>query len=247
MCRHLGYLGPACAVGELLTHGPHSLQTQSFAPRDMRGGGTLNADGYGAAWWAEAGAARYRSAAPMWTDRAGVQTLSAVRSTAVLAAVRSATVGMPVVATAAAPFTDGHWAFSHNGVVRGWPHSVAPLAQTLPITDLLTLDAPTDSALLWAALRHRLAHADAADAVAGLVLEVAAAAPGSRLNLLLGDGEQLVATTWEHALSYRVADDAVVLASEPWDDDPAWQSVPDRSLVRAKAGSVTVTPLMPAT
>jgi len=250
VCRHIGYLGPVCSVGELLTRGQHCLQTQAFAPRDMRGGGTINADGYGAAWWTEDGAARYHSAAPMWTDTAGVQTLNAVHSTAVLAAVRSATVGMPVVATAAAPFTDGRWAFSHNGVVRGWPDAMASLAQQLPVTDLMTMDAPTDAALLWALLRDRLRRSEPADAVAELVCEVDAAAPGSRLNLLLSDGVQLVATAWEHSLSYLDGagsaldqPDHVVIASEPYDDDPAWQSVPDHSLVTARPGAVTVTEL----
>lgn len=242
MCRHLAYLGPSCVVGELLTRGPCSLQTQSYAPRDMRGGGTINADGYGVAWWDSGVALRYRSDRPMWTDSEGAAAVSTTRSCAVLAAVRSATVGMPVVSTACAPFTDGLWAFSHNGVVRGWPQSLVPLAQTLPVADLLTMDAPTDSALLWAALRPELAD-DPADAVARLVLRVAAEAPGSRLNVLASDGQQLLATAWGHSLSYLVGEDYVLVASEPYDDDPTWRSVPEHSLVTARAGEVTVTAL----
>lgn len=242
MCRHLAYLGTPCAVGELLTRGQHSLQTQSWAPRDMRGGGTINADGYGVAWWQQGVAARYRSERPMWTDAEGAAAVSNNRSGAVLAAVRSATVGMPVISTACAPFTDGHWAFSHNGRVMGWPHSVAPLAQTMPVVDLLTMDAPTDSALLWARLRPDLAR-EPVGAVAELVTRVASDAPGSRLNLLLSDGEQIIATAWGHALSWLVRDDCTVVASEPYDDDPAWEPVPEHSLVTARAGEVTVTAL----
>jgi len=135
-------------------------------------------------------------------------------------------------------------------VVRGWPHALATLAQQLPVTDLMTMDAPTDSALLWALLRNRLRRNEPTQAVAELACEVAAAAPGSRLNLLLSDGEQIVATAWEHSLSYLAADDleghnSVVVASEPYDDDPAWQSVPDHSLVTARPGNVTVTALEP--
>ena len=37
---------------------------------------------------------------------------------------------------------------------------MAGLAAELPVTDLLTLDAPTDSALLWALVRHRLRAGD---------------------------------------------------------------------------------------
>jgi glutamine amidotransferase len=163
---------------------------------------------------------------------------------AILAAVRSATVGMPVVAAAAAPFLDGRWLFSHNGVVAGWPDTVAPLAARLPIRDLLTLDAPTDAALLWALVRHRLRDGSGlARAVLDTVAEVRAAAPGSRLNLLLTDGATLVATTVGHALSVRSGSGSVLVSSEPLDDDPAWQPVPDGHLVIATPSTVEVSPL----
>ena len=44
MCRHLGYLGPPVPMKGLLFDLPHALATQAWAPRDMRGGGTINAD-----------------------------------------------------------------------------------------------------------------------------------------------------------------------------------------------------------
>src|SRR4051812_49995497 len=93
---------------------------------------------------------------------------------------------MPVTEAAAAPFTAGRGLFSHNGVVRGWPDSLAELAKTLPVTALLTLEAPTDSAVLWALLRARLAAGeDPLTAVAGLTAALEAGAPRPPLNLLL--------------------------------------------------------------
>ncbi|OLB76760.1 MAG: ergothioneine biosynthesis protein EgtC [Actinobacteria bacterium 13_2_20CM_2_71_6] len=245
MCRHLGYLGPPIPLSTVLFEPPHSLAHQSFAPKDMRRGGTINADGFGVAWYpAGADPVRYRRACPLWTD-ADLPALARVTmAPAILAAVRSATVGMPVVETAAAPFLDGRWAFSHNGVVAGWPDAVAPLAARLPTRDLLTLDAPTDSAVLWALVRHRLrTGADLAKALLDTVCEVAAVAPGSRLNLLLTDGTTLVASTLGHALSYRATPGAVLVSSEPLDDDPAWQPVPDGRLVVATPSTVEVSPL----
>ena len=116
-------------------------------------------------------------------------------------------------------------------MIRGWPGAVAGLAAELPVTDLLTLDAPTDSALLWALVRHRLrAGDDPAAVLAGVVRAVAAAAPGSRLNLLLTDGAAVWATTWTHALSVRVDAGAVTVASEPFDGSGGWVAVPDRHL-----------------
>jgi glutamine amidotransferase len=245
MCRHLAYLGPSVSLRALLFDPPHSLVRQSWAPRDMRGGGTVNADGFGVGWYPDGGEpVRYRSAQPIWSDPALPDLAAATVTGAVLAAVRSATVGMPVHAGAAAPFAEGPWLFSHNGVVRGWPDSVAGLAATLPVRDLLTLDAPTDAALLWALVRHRLrAGADPAEALADTVRAVAAAAPGSRLNLLLTDGRTVVATAAGHALSVRADGDAVLLASEPFDDHPAWRPVPDGHLVVATPAGLRTSPL----
>ena len=244
MCRHLAYVGAPLPLSALLFDPPHSLARQSWAPRDMRGGGTINADGFGVGWFAASGPVRYRRATPLWSDT----TLPALAATlhvgAALAAVRSATTGMPVVETAAAPFGDERWLFSHNGVVAGWPDSVAKLAAALPTADLMTLEAPTDAALLWALVRHRLrAGAEPAAALAATVAEVGSAAPGSRLNLLLTDGSSIVATTAGHALSVRRDDTGVLVSSEPLDDEPAWRPVPDRTLLTAGHTELALTPL----
>lgn len=241
MCRHLAYLGPPLTLRALLFDPPHSLLRQSWAPRDMRGGGTINADGFGVGWYPDGGGApvRYRRAQPMWSDPTVAELAAVTSAGAVLAAVRSATVGMAIVDTAAAPFAEGRWLFSHNGVVRGWPDSVVPLAAELPVRDLLTLDATTDSALLWALVRHRLRAGDTpARAVAATVTSVAAAAPGSRLNLLLTDGYTVVASAAGHALSIRTTPASVLLVSEPHDDEPGWREVPEGQLVEATATEV---------
>jgi glutamine amidotransferase len=245
VCRHLAYVGAPVRLADLVLTPEHSLLRQSWAPRDMRGGGTVNADGYGIGWYAGAPEpVRLRRAGPMWTDASLPRLAEEISSGAVLAAVRSATVGMPVVETACAPFTTGRWLFSHNGLVRGWPSSVAALASRLPVTDLLLMDAPTDSALLWALLKARLSAGEQpADAVAALVTEVAEAAPTSRLNLLLTDGEQIVGTAWTHALWVRATADAVVVASEPYDEHPDWREVPDGHLVTATTSTVDITRL----
>ncbi|ANY09016.1 ergothioneine biosynthesis protein EgtC [Pseudonocardia sp. HH130630-07] len=252
MCRHLAHLGPPRTLAALLLEPEHGLLAQSYAPADMRGGGTINADGFGVGWYppatagGPAGPVRVRSAKPMWADPSFAALAGATSSGAVLAAVRSATVGMPVVETAAAPFTGDRWLFSHNGVVRGWPGSLAALAGRLPVTDLLTLDAPTDAAVLWALVRHRLATgADPADVLAGVCADVERDAPGSRLNLLLTDGGTVWATAWRHALAVRSAAGATTVASEPTHAFPDWTQVPDRHLVIARPGRHELYPVAP--
>ncbi|BCY13608.1 ergothioneine biosynthesis protein EgtC [Actinoplanes sp. L3-i22] len=243
MCRHLAYLGPPVPLAALLFEPAHGLAHQAWAPRDMRGGGTINADGFGVGWYAADAdqPIRYRSAMPLWTDAALPGIAAVTSSTAILAAVRSATVGMPVIETAAAPFRHDRWLFSHNGVVRGYPGALAGPAAELPVEDLLTLEAPTDSAALFALFRHRLrAGKTAEDAVASLISDISEISPDSRLNLLLTDGERIIASTVGHALSIRVLTDSVLVASEPLDDHPGWRAVPDRSLLTATVSDLTM-------
>jgi glutamine amidotransferase len=82
----------------------------------------------------------------------------------------------------------------------------------------------------------------AAEAVASVVMEVAAVAPESRLNLLLTDGEQVVATSWTHSLRVRQTADSVTLSSEPLGSGD-WDDVPDHSLLVATATTLRITHL----
>ncbi|MER5967009.1 ergothioneine biosynthesis protein EgtC [Streptomyces sp. NPDC002057] len=245
MCRHVAFLGEPVALGELLVRPEHGLLRQSWEPR-TQSSGVVNADGFGVGWYAEGDPvpARYRRAAPIWGDLSFADLARVVRSGALLAAVRGATLPGADGEAAAAPFAAGSWLFSHNGAVEGWPGSLEPLAATLSAGELLRVEARTDSALLWALVLHRLRSGDApGPALADTVREAAGAAPGSRLNLLLTDGSLIAATAWDNSLWYLTGPDRVVVASEPYDDDPRWREVPERTLVTATRADVTLTPL----
>ncbi|MFI1722067.1 ergothioneine biosynthesis protein EgtC [Streptomyces sp. NPDC020489] len=245
MCRHLAYLGTAEPLGALLVEPPHSLYRQSWAPRHQKHG-TVNADGFGVGWYAEGDPvpARYRRAGPIWADQSFADLARVVRTGALLAAVRDATLAGADAEAAAAPFASGPWLFSHNGAVQGWPGSLAPLTRTLPAADLLAMEARNDSAFVWALVLARLRAGDElGQALADTVLEVAEAAPGSRLNLLLTDGASIAATTWGDTLWYRTGPHGTAVASEPYDDDPRWREVPDRTLLAASGADVLLTPL----
>ncbi|MGY1717012.1 ergothioneine biosynthesis protein EgtC [Geodermatophilus sp. SYSU D01106] len=228
MCRHLAWLGRPRSLASLVLDPPSSLLVQSWAPRRQRYG-TVNADGWGVGFWAEGreGPARWRSARPLWGDPSFASVAPVLRSGCVVAAVRSATVGMPLEESAVAPFTDGRWLLSHNGRVD---RAVLP-----PVRDA---ESTVDSALLAA-----LVFARGPEALGDVVREVGAADPAARLNLLAADGSRLLATTWGDTLSALVTDEGTALASEPWDDDPAWTDLPDRSLVAVTPDGLTVTPL----
>jgi len=228
MCRHLGWLGRETAVSSLVLDPPQGLRVQSYAPRRQKHG-LMNADGWGVGFFDGARPRRWRSAAPLWGDVSFDSIAPALRSHCVVAAVRSATVGMPIEASATAPFTDGQWLLSHNGVVdrKVLPPSVAA-------------ESSCDSALLAAMIFER-----GLDALGQTIADVGVADPNARLNILAANGSRLLATTWGETLSILRRDDGVVLASEPYDDQPGWEDVPDRHLIEVTAEQVTMTALNP--
>ncbi|MFD3581271.1 ergothioneine biosynthesis protein EgtC [Streptomyces sp. NPDC058683] len=246
MCRHLAYLGPEEPLDRLLVEPAHSLYRQSWAPRRQRYG-TVNADGFGVGWYAPADPqpARYRRAGPIWADQSFADLARVVRAGALLAAVRDATLAGADAEAAAAPFAAGRWLFSHNGAIPGWPQAMASLVPLLPPVDLLSMEARTDSAFVWALTLHRLRSGTApGPALAETVLQVAEAAPTARLNLLLTDGETIAATAWGDSLWYlSEPGQRTVVASEPYDDDPRWREVPDRTLLIASRRGVTLSPV----
>ncbi|WP_432113267.1 ergothioneine biosynthesis protein EgtC [Streptomyces sp. S1] len=245
MCRHIAYVGGPVALGELIVRPEHGLLRQSWEPRTQTSG-VVNADGFGVGWYAEGDPvpARYRRAGPIWGDLSFADLARVVRSGALLAAVRGATLPGADGEAAATPFASGRWLFSHNGAVPGWPDTLNPLAATLSAGELLRLEARTDSALVWALVLHRLRAGDApGEALAATVREVAQAAPGSRLNLLVTDGDRIAATAWGNSLWYLTGPGRAVVASEPYDDDPHWREVPERTLVVADRTDVALTPL----
>ncbi|MFD8268204.1 class II glutamine amidotransferase domain-containing protein, partial [Streptomyces althioticus] len=209
--------------------------------------GRYTAPGWGVGW-SPAGAPappRPGGPGPIWADLSFTDLARVVRTEALLAAVRDATLSGADAEAAAAPFASGAWLFSHNGAVPGWPGPLAPLAAALPAEDLLSLEARNDSAFVWALVLARLRAGDAmGQALADTVAEVAAAAPEARLNLLLTDGAAVAATAWGDTLWYLARPGGgTVVASEPYDDDPRWQEVPDRTLLAASRTDVLLTPL----
>jgi len=83
------------------------------------------------------------------------------------------------------------------------------------------------------------------DALGQTIADVGVADPNARLNILVANGSRLLATTWGETLSILRRDDGVVLASEPYDDQPGWEDVPDRHLIEVTAEQVTMTALNP--
>ncbi len=248
MCRFLCYLGPPVTLASVVLDPPHCLKRQAWAPRHQRVG-KINADGFGVGWYdfgRRPEPARYRTARPIWADRSFESVAGLVTAPAMVAAVRDATPPSPVEETGAQPFMSGPWLFAHNGKVEGW--GIDPAVKTglrRPLSDLraAAIEGGADSEILFALALDRLDDgATPAEALAAVVATATAVAP-ARLNLLLTDGHQVTATARGDSLFVLERVDAVVVASEPYDDDPAWCRVPEGSMVQARPGWVSTVPL----
>jgi glutamine amidotransferase len=189
----------------------------------------MNADGWGVGLHVatQPTPVRWRSTRPMWSDASFASVAPLLTAGSVLAAVRSATTGMPIEESATAPFTDGHWLLSHNGRVD---------RSVLPVT--LHAESTCDAALLAAHI-----FATGPEQVADTIQQVARLDPDAFLTVLLAAPDRLMGVTWGDTLCYLVEPDGTVVASERSDDDPRWVDVPDHHLIDVTPSGVTLTDL----
>jgi glutamine amidotransferase len=232
-------------LSSLLVEPEYSLLRQSYEPRHQVHG-RINADGFGVGWYApdaRAEPARYRKPVPMWGDQTFVNIAGAIRSGAFLAAVRNASPGLPINEACTAPYTRERWLFAHNGRILDWHGPTGAgvvLRRRLSDASLAVTEGATDSEVLFGLIVDAIAAGmSATDAVVAVLRLAQEASPGSRLNLLLTDGATIVATACGDTLFTRRDDASIVVASEPFDDSPAWRQVPDDSLVLATRAELT--------
>lgn len=239
MCRHLAYLGSPRSLGELLLEPSHSLEVQSYAPKEMRGA-LLNADGFGVCWHADGRFARYRSTLPLWGDE-NLRELAHLRSGCIVANARSATPGMGMGILNTPPFRHDGWVFSHNGYVRGFcDGTMRELRARLSDAAYASIRGTTDSEHLFALFLDALSlETDPVDALKHTVATIHELDPDAEmlLSMIVSDGEQILACT--HAFGgeaptlYLHHDEDVWIASEPT-FDATWEPITGGARITAK-------------
>lgn len=241
MCRVLAYLGPERPLKELLLDPAHSLEVQSYAPKEMDEA-LLNADGFGVAWYAEGVAepARYRTALPMWADENVRDFATQVRSGCVIAAVRSATPGIGHGLANTQPFVHGRLSFLHNGFIRGFRQGpMRAIRAMLGDEAYGAIRGTSDSEHLFAIfLDHFLEHADLEGALEATLERAKHARAGERalLSLVVSDGAKVCAVTQafdgKAPTLYRLTGDGTLFASEPiFDGD--WETLEPGKVITA--------------
>ena len=250
MCRIVAYLGgPEATLSSAALEPEHSLLVQSYAPKEMISG-VVNADGFGVGWyvpWSGEKPAVYRSDRPLWSDRSFAGIAPRIRVRVILAAVRSATPGLPVEESGVPPFASGPFMFVHNGAVEDFRRTaMRPLRDALSDESYAGLLGTTDSETILAGLLDRLREnsGDLGGAITETIRHVSGicAKLGERatLNLAVTDGKTMSfarhSTEGPGNSLYYVEDGmafagAVVVASERLDGDPRWREVPERHLL----------------
>jgi gamma-glutamyl hercynylcysteine S-oxide hydrolase len=249
VCRLIGYVGPPVLLDNLLFTPEFSLRRQAHAPRYQLPG-RINADGWGVGWYdldIRPEPARYRTPRPMWSDQVFPSIGGLVYTRSMMAAVRNATPPAIIEESGVAPFTDGPWLFSHNGKVDGWIEGVGvQLRRTLSEERELHVRGSADSEVLFAMTLSRIDKgALPHDALLDMLSEVLGVTTG-KYNLMLSDGTTLWTTTYGNTLFVQDRADrgeGVIVASEPFDDDPDWVEVDDERFVVATPDGVEITAL----
>lgn len=254
MCRIAGFIGPPLTLGELICNPPHGLVHQSWAAQEMVSA-TVNADGWGAAWFDEARRpAAYRQILPIWADVNLDALARSLRCDMWLANVRSATAGLGTDYANTQPFhndaNDDALLFTHNGFIDRFAHTLrARLRAALDPAIESSINGNTDSEYLFALIRQQPGTlAERVRAALALVHEWLAETPEVRalLNVIVSDGRQMVATRdalHADAPSLYCHPDwhgGVAIGSEAFDGQGGWSALESGEMIVVETGKAPV-------
>jgi len=247
MCRHLAWLGEPRPLAQFVTEPPHSLVRQSYAATELLRG-SVCADGFGVGWYPgdEAAPARYRRSEPIWADPDFSRFAEAVRSRAIVAAVRNGTPGIPGGVASTQPVAANGLLASHNGYIADFHRHARRLRDALPEDLYAALTGESDSeTFLLLAIHHVGREGDLVAGLASAIAEVLRTAPGSSLCVVMTDGQELVAARMADdepcdSLYVRQQDDGVVVASEPLDGEAGWSALPEQAVIGVTGPAVAL-------
>jgi predicted glutamine amidotransferase len=245
MCRLLAYIGAPTFLSEHVERPARSLISQSLTANEAKT--TTQGDGVGIGWYGERDEPGvYRESRPAWSDENLRALCRQIRAGVFFAHVRAAT-GTDASRANCHPFGSGSRLFMHNGQIGGYAR-IRRRVEAL-IDDRMydaRLGTSDSEAIFLAALSAGL-DGDPAQAFAAVLgrVERLQHAEGIRAPLRFSacytDGRTVHAFRWASdgrcpSLYLRRTGDAVLLVSEPYDDDrDAWTPVPPGSSLRVDA------------
>lgn len=239
MCRLVVYAGERAPVAPVMYGGQHSLHDQSFRPKELMNG-SINADGYGVAWYQEGQPVRVADDRPIWQNGDLEQMLETVQSTMAVAGIRNAFPGMPYGLAEVAPMILDRWTFTLNGYVREFrSRFMREFRRELPDRLYGEIRGTSDTETLFLMALVEVERGLSLSAALASVARTAIAAVireglDAQLNMALTDGAAAAVTragSLDRSNSLYLAEASPLLAhgtlvaSEPLDESTTWQAV----------------------
>lgn len=213
-------------------------------------------DGWGVAWYREAGELEVvKGALPAWSDPGYEPALAAVEGDIAMVHLRRASVGIPVELRNCHPFAEGRVAFEHNGQFRVSDRLRAYYAEN----GLRAVGGTTDSELYFGLVLHFFSGSwpDAiVEAAAFITRDLWVDDPADNpeaLNCLLLTPDALYgysqsepaklkpeSTPDTYVLRLAQREDAAIITSTHWEVDAA-TPLPERAVVEVRRGTSEVT------
>ncbi len=160
MCRFVLYLGTDITLGSLVTEPANSIIHQSHHSHERAE--PLNGDGFGLAWYVpkmSSEPALFKDITPAWNNQNLINLARVTRSGCILAHVRAATPGFPVIQSNCHPFTCGPYSFMHNGSIGGFRHLRRKLLGSLSDEAFDLIRGSTDSEHVFALFMDHITRA----------------------------------------------------------------------------------------
>lgn len=248
MCRLTAYLGPETSLEHIIFDTKHSLEKQSWQPRELREA-KLNADGFGLGWFNDNGEiARYRQTLPIWADPNLRSITQSLHRPLWLCYIRSATPGLGTSLENTQPFCAQNWQYFHNGYINNFHQDIrARIRHLLPHEMESIIQGSTDSEYLFALILHNFQQSN--DMIKAIhdsfkQLEEWLGNERALLNVMLSDGIQVIASC--HALNgecpslYYGKDidefppHSQLIVSEKLNDDSHWKAIAAHQIIRLR-------------
>lgn len=256
MCRIAAFVGAREAtLSSLLFDPPHSLEKVAHSPRELLRG-AVNVDGTGVAWWSgeDPEPMSYVSSQPPWSDPNLTGLSRRLSGSTIVAAVRSATPGIPFGTSNVAPFTGEGIAMVHNGWIGGFRDGLGrELLGRLTDDRFADLHSMNDSLALFLLLRQAVDNhpgSELATSLENMIQDVAkvvtSAGESATLNIVAARRGEIAAVRTSvqfavNSLYMKEAPTGNLIASEALDDSDKWQGVPAGSVLTMTATRLDVT------
>ncbi|UFW66967.1 MULTISPECIES: class II glutamine amidotransferase [Rhizobium] len=228
MCRFLSWIGAPRFLDDFVLKADQSLVTLSRSA--LVGKTSLNADGFGLAWYSERETpCIYKDVYPAWSDANLMQIASHTKARVFLAHVRAST-STATSRNNCHPFSRGRWSFMHNGQLGGHLKLRQKLDGMIPLECYDQRYGATDSEAIFlvaAGLGLDQAPIVAMEQAVGRVQALAQEAnhtPHMRFAACWSDGLKVYAARYASdrfapSLFYQIRDDGIVISSEPLDEN----------------------------